>query len=186
MPVTDRSTNIIIMKTLVLTVIGEDRPGIVAELSELVEKHQGNWLESHMANLGGQFAGIVQVEVNAGDAQPLTEALHLLSERGLSVVVAGAGEPAPPMPTRSLEIELLGRDHPGIVHEVTEGLADIGVTIETMSSECFSGSMSGGEMFKAVLGIVVPETLSYTAIEKTLHRISNDMMVDVLIEEPRN
>lgn len=174
------------MKTLVLTVIGEDRPGIVAELSELVERHQGNWLESHMANLGGQFAGMVEVAVDAANAGPLTESLKQLGEKGLSVVVAGAGEVVPALPTRSLEIELLGRDHPGIVHEVTEGLADIGVTIETMSTECFSGSMSGGEMFKAVLGIVVPETMSYTAIEKTLHRISNDMMVDVLIEEPRS
>ena len=174
------------MKTLVLTVIGEDRPGIVAELSELVERHNGNWLESHMANLGGQFAGMVQVAVNAPDAAPLTQSLNQLAERGLSVVVAGAGEVMPALPTRSLEIELLGRDHPGIVHEVTEGLADIGVTIETMTSECFSGSMSGGEMFKAVLKIIVPETLSYNAIEKTLHRISSDMMVDVLIEEPRS
>ena len=41
-------------------------------------------------------------------------------------------------------------------------------------------------MFKAVLGIVVPESLTYTTIETTLHRISNDMMVDVIIEEPRN
>lgn len=174
------------MKTLVLTVIGEDRPGIVAELSELVERHRGNWLESHMANLGGQFAGMVQVAIAASDAVPLTESLHQLAQQGLSVVVAGAGEIVPLLPTRSLEIELLGRDHPGIVHEVTEGLANIGVTIETMRTECFSGSMSGGEMFKAVLGIVVPETLSYSAIEQTLHRISNDLMVEVLIEEPRS
>ena len=101
------------------------------------------------------------------------------------MVVAGAGDVPAVASTRSLEIELLGRDHPGIVHEVTEGLADIGVTIETMQTECFSGSMSGGDMFKAVLGIVVPETLTYSAIETTMHRISNDLMVDILIEEPR-
>ena len=139
-----------------------------------------------MANLGGQFAGIVQVAIEPGAVKNLTAALEQLSEKGLTVVVAGAGDAAPVLPTRSMEIDLLGRDHPGIVHEVTEGLADIGVTIETMQTECFSGSMSGGEMFKAVLGIVVPESLTYTTIETTLHRISNDMMVDVIIEEPRN
>lgn len=173
------------MKNLVLTVIGADRPGIVAELSRLIEQHHGNWLESHMANLGGQFAGIVQVAIEPGKADGLSQALQRLDEQGLAVVVAGAGDTSPPLPTRSLEIELLGRDHPGIVHEVTEGLADIGVTIESMQTECFSGSMSGGEMFKAVMGIVVPESLTYATIETTLHRISNDLMVDVLIEEPR-
>lgn len=174
------------MKNLVLTVIGNDRPGIVAELSQLIEQHQGNWLDSHMANLGGQFAGIVQVAIEPGKAEILSQALQQLDKQGLSVVVAGAADVLPAMPTRSLEIELLGRDHPGIVHEVTEGLADIGVTIETMETECFSGSMSGGDMFKAVLGIVVPETLTYATIETTLHRISNDLMVDILIEEPRH
>ena len=41
---------------LVLTVIGKDRPGIVELLSQIVAAHEGNWLESRMAHLAGEFA----------------------------------------------------------------------------------------------------------------------------------
>ncbi|MBL8502453.1 MAG: glycine cleavage system protein R, partial [Rhodocyclaceae bacterium] len=46
---------------LVLTVIGDDRPGLVGELSAAISSHQGNWLESSMSHLAGKFAGIVKV-----------------------------------------------------------------------------------------------------------------------------
>ena len=42
---------------LLLTYVGEDRPGIVQELSALVSAHGGNWL-SKMSRMGGRFAGI--------------------------------------------------------------------------------------------------------------------------------
>ena len=41
---------------LVLTIIGEDRPGIVESLAEIISDHSGNWLESSMSQLAGKFA----------------------------------------------------------------------------------------------------------------------------------
>ena len=51
------------MTDLVLTLIGPDRPGLVESLAKRVTAHGGNWVESRMAHLAGQFAGILRVEV---------------------------------------------------------------------------------------------------------------------------
>ena len=73
---------------LVLTVIGDDRPGLVGELSAAISAHQGNWLESSMAQLAGKFAGIVEVSVDAAQADALRDALGRLA--GLKVTVESA------------------------------------------------------------------------------------------------
>src|SRR5436189_3912325 len=74
-------------RSLVMTVIGQDRPGLVESVADLVASHGGNWLESRMSRLGGQFAGILRVEVQADKEQGLVSELKALSARGLSVVV---------------------------------------------------------------------------------------------------
>ena len=51
------------LANLVMTVIGADRPGLVEMVATRVADHGGNWLESRMCRLGGQFAGILRVEV---------------------------------------------------------------------------------------------------------------------------
>ncbi len=51
------------MKQLVITIVGQDQPGIVETLSAVVADHDGNWLSSSLSNLAGQFAGIIEVAV---------------------------------------------------------------------------------------------------------------------------
>ena len=48
---------------MLISFIADDRPGLVKSLSEVVNAHQGNWLESRMAKLSGKFAGVVRVAV---------------------------------------------------------------------------------------------------------------------------
>ena len=172
------------MNTHVLTVIGPDRPGIVAELSKVIAGHGGNWLDSQMANLAGQFAGIVKLSVDSGQTEALQASLEQLQTRNLHVTLMDSQGDLN-VDRQNLEIGLLGRDHPGIVHDVTEALARVGATIQTMQTECFSGSMSGGDMFKAQIGVVLPADTEFDQLEESLHQVSNDLMVDVLIEEPR-
>ena len=88
------------LTSLVVTVIGPDRPGLVSELSDRGKAHGASWAESRMQSLAGQFAGIVRFEVDAARAEPLAAALAGLEALGLRVViargeedVAGAGFP---------------------------------------------------------------------------------------------
>ena len=72
---------------LVMTIIGPDRTGLVESVARVVAEHGGNWLESRMSRLGGEFAGILRIELPADKRQPLLDALQKLQGAGLTVVV---------------------------------------------------------------------------------------------------
>src|SRR6185437_9456716 len=109
--------------SLVMTVIGNDRPGLVDSVASIVAEHGGNWLESRMSRLAGQFAGIVHVEVPAENELALTKALKTLDARGLTVVVhSGQRKAAAGRQTSVLEI--VGQDRPGIVRQISHTLAE--------------------------------------------------------------
>ena len=126
---------------LVMTVIRKDRTGLVESIARLVADHGGNWLESRMCRLGGEFAGILRVHVPAERRAALEHALAKLSS--LSVVVR-ADEPARAAAEPVfVTLEVIGPDRPGIVREITHALAAQGANVEELSTECSSGPMSG-------------------------------------------
>ena len=74
--------------SLVVTAIGTDRPGIVRQLSERAQGFGANWAGSRMANIAGQFAGMVHFEVPTANVDALTAALQGLESAGLRIVIA--------------------------------------------------------------------------------------------------
>src|SRR5205807_1108719 len=79
------------LATLVMTAIGADRPGLVQMVAARVADHGGNWLESRMCRLGGQFAGILRVEVATERRDELVNALRTLEADGLRVIIHAEG-----------------------------------------------------------------------------------------------
>src|SRR5512140_2309122 len=110
------------MTDLVLTLIGPDRPGLVEAVSEVVAAHGGNWLESRMAHLAGKFAGVLRVEVAEEQAAALEIALGRLEGSGLKVVVERSAR-VEPARQKAMEIERVGLDRPGLLHEISTLLA---------------------------------------------------------------
>ena len=135
------------MTTLVLTVIGDDRAGLVQTLSEVIAKHHGNWTTSQMAELAGKFAGIVLVDVDEAHTAALTAALEPL--RGMLDITVQEGRAADPASSNRLEVEIVGADRPGIVREITEVIARVGGSIETLTSSVSEAPMAGGMLFTA-------------------------------------
>jgi glycine cleavage system regulatory protein len=169
--------------TLVMTVIGRDRPGLVESVARVVAQNGGNWLESRMSRLGGQFAGILRVEVPANNAQHLTNALQALSAEGLTVVVH-PDQQAPSTPPARLNIlEIVGQDRPGIVNQITHALAEHKVNVEELETECASAAMSGETLFKARAKLSIPESASPSDIRKRLEKIAEDLIVEISLEE---
>src|SRR5215472_9516074 len=101
--------------SLVLTVLGEDRPGLVESLAYIITAHEGNWLESRMAHLAAQFAGILRVSVHDANSAGLVNALQGLASHGLQVVVSKSTSHAPAPDSRWLTLDLVGNDHLGII-----------------------------------------------------------------------
>ena len=171
------------LATLVMTIIGADRPGLVELVSARVADHGGNWLESRLSHLGGQFAGLVRVAVPEERAAALTRTLTELEKQGLRVVIqsAGDGQPAPGL---VVVLSLVGHDRPGIVRQITGVLAEHQVNVEEFSSECVSAPMDGSTLFQAQATVSVPPTSSLAAVRRDLEKIAADLMVDVQLNPP--
>ncbi len=170
-------------QSLVMTVIGTDRPGLVERLSAIIEEHGGNWEESRMVELAGKFAGLLHVHVPAERAGALETALAGLER--LSVVVARAPEELPaPQATHALALDLEGQDHPGIVHRVAAAIAAKGINVEELETELGAAPMTGQKMFRARARLKAPKSVSLEDLTEDLEELAADLMVEVRVEEP--
>lgn len=166
---------------LVMTVLGKDRTGLVESLASLVAEHGGNWLESRMCRLGGEFAGILRVHVPSERLAALTKAIEKLHERGLTVAMRPDAAPEAPAGRHLMNLELVGHDRPGIVRQLTAALAARGVNVEELSTECVSAPMSGETLFKAGARLLVPADCDSQKLRAELEKVAADMMVDLRI-----
>ena len=170
-------------KALVLTVIGEDRPGLVEALAELISVHGGSWDESRMARLAGHFAGVVQVHLPDEEAAGLIADLPRLADRGLEVSVVDSDWSMAEVDHRdSLHLELVGQDRPGIVREISSALARLGVSVQDLRTVVESAPMSGERLFRARAELAPPAGVELESITGALERLADDMMVDITFE----
>ena len=167
--------------SLVVTVIGADRPGIVREMSDRAREFGANWAESRMASLAGQFAGIVPLEVPEANAEPLAKALSMLDTSGLRVVVARSEARQPLRGRRSVALELVGHDRPGIMRDFSSRLAEQGVSIDELHTEIVSAAMSAERLFKVKAVLIVPDALADDNLRNALEALANEMMVDIAL-----
>jgi glycine cleavage system regulatory protein len=165
--------------SIILTLIGPDRPGLVRLLAELVAERGGSWLESRMARLAGQFAGVVRIAVPALAAAPLIAALEGLADHGLrvSLEVAAAEEARPPQ--AGFVLEVVGNDRPGIVRDFTRALSACGVNIEELTTDVLSGSFSGETLFRATARLCGPSADAAVRVRAALEHLGNELMVDI-------
>ena len=168
--------------SLVLTIVGPDRPGLVNLISDRATAHGANWLESRMANLAGQFAGIVRLQVPDAKVEALATSLADLEAEGLRITVS-RGEYRAAGGMRRLNLELVGQDRPGIMRDISGVLARHGVSIDELVTDCVSGSMSGEALFRARAQLHVPAGVETRALRRTLEDLANDLMVDVTLDE---
>jgi glycine cleavage system regulatory protein len=165
---------------LVLTVIGDDRRGLVNALSDVVARHHGNWERSEMAELAGKFAGIVLVTVPDDDRAALVHDLGLLRDQGLLDVTAAVSDTAADMTAGSrLTMSLVGNDRPGIVRDLSGVLTTHGVSIEELRTSTREAPMAGGTLFEAEATLVVRSDHDLAALQQAIEQLAGELMVDI-------
>jgi len=164
-------------KRLVLNLMGPDQPGIVDNLADVIAAHGGNWEQSSMARLGGNFAGILMISVADEDADELVKVLESLDSTCLSVTIA----PPKIIPRTGtvVDLEIVGQDHVGIVHDISHVLADLKVNVDEFESYVEPASVSGGNVFRAHVCIRVPDGLDVDEVRDKLENIASDLMIDL-------
>ena len=166
-----------------MTILGEDRPGVVEFVAKAVSDHGANWLESRMAHLAGQFAGIVHVEVAEDQLQTLVDALRSLEQKGLQIIVQADAAGSADSSFAPLNMEVVGGDRPGIVRELSHVLASHEVNVEEFQTECITAPMSGDRLFRATARLRLPNGFSIEALQAALEGIASDLMVDIQLRQ---
>ena len=172
------------MDHLVLTVFAPDKPGQVERIAQCIAEHGGNWLESRMSRMAGQFAGILRVGVPAEAYDELVDALQGLSTQGIRVMIAESSIEQS-CTWKPIAMELVGNDRPGIVRDITRLLNEQGVSLERLVTEVRTAPMSSEPLFHAEAILAVPLTLSLDVLQSRLETLADDLMVElVLRSEP--
>ncbi len=166
------------MALLVLSVVGSDRPGLTQALAAAVLSAGGNWLESHLSQLGGLYVGSVLVELEADGADGLRAAVSTVDAHGLEVRIAPAVE-APAEAGEALLFSLVGQDRLGIVSQVTAILSGLGANIETFRTWVEAEAHSGAPLFHMTARLRLPATLQAGEVQAALEAISAEIMVDI-------
>lgn len=163
---------------LIMTVLGSDRQGLVNSLADTVARHGGNWLDSRMARLAGQFAGIVRIECPAATVDGLLNELRTPGIPGLTVQAVREMMEKPAV-RRTLIVDVMGHDRPGIVREFSAAITKAGGNVEELTTGLVSAPMSGSPMFQAHGVISIPETMEAAVLIKAIESLGGDLTVDV-------
>src|SRR5262249_809891 len=136
------------MPQFILTAVGDDRPGLVGELTGQLHSAGANILDSRMVNLRGRFAVIVLFE--AADAAAIRQKVPAAAEKvGLT---ANLNEHIPPAGVHSISglpfrLKTYSLDQPGLVHAVSTVLRNHRVNIEDLSAWQESAAFAGDALF---------------------------------------
>ena len=163
---------------LVLTVIGDDKPGLVEALSRAIASNSGNWLESSMSQLAGKFAGILRVSVADTEAEKLIAALQNLSP-DLKLLIERAAADGAGDSSLSVALNLVANDRPGIIREISRALAGLSINVENLSTRCVSAPMSGETLFKAEALLTVPAGFKLERLQLELEDLADDLIVEI-------
>ncbi|WP_031568694.1 glycine cleavage system protein R [Rheinheimera texasensis] len=164
------------MKQLVLTLIGQDKAGLVEQLATLIADYHGNWTASNLSHLAGYFAGILQVEVAEQHVAALTAALQQMQDLDIRVQ---HGVDSRVNQQKLLRFVITGNDRPGIVRELSSVIKHKGTNIIHFESSKQSAPNWGVPLFNAIATVELPEGLNKDEVVRALEDIASDVMVDV-------
>jgi len=163
------------MKHLVISFVGQDKPGLVDTLSNIITEHKGNWQASSMHQMSGLFAGVLEIAVPAPNAAALSAEIKALDDIE-SIVKTAAGDATEQ--DASIVLELTANDRSGIVQEISSVIHHQGGNLLKLVSTQESAAHSGHGLFKAKATVAVNEGNTDELID-ALEHLADDLMVDI-------
>jgi glycine cleavage system regulatory protein len=165
------------LKSIVITFIGDDRPGIVEAISRIIASHQGEWVESRLVNLSGKFAGVLRANLPEEECDAFSADIKS-GTKGLKITIEQAHIDIDEK-GKSYKLELVGQDRPGIIHRISSVLVANGATVDEMDSEVVEASMSGEKLFKANIILCLAKGYSIDDLSDVLEELANELIVDI-------
>ena len=171
-------------KHLVITIVGPDKRGLVADITERVADYHGGIEESRMSRLGGEFAIIMLVSLDESQKDACLTALEKFREQGMEIfsretTFERTQKFAGFVP---YEISVWGADHEGIIHSVTEYLADEYVQLEDIETEVTKAPITGTPLFSMVAEVQAQPTLTIHQLRDKMDDLSDELGVDISVK----
>ena len=163
---------------IVLTVIADDKPGLVGSLSQIIASNSGNWLESSMSQLAGKFVGILRVSVDDDRVEKLIEELNGLSSE-IKLIIEKTVDESAGQQSQMVELSLVGNDRAGIIKEISAAVSELGINMERLNTECVPAPMSSDALFKAKATLEVPENVALEQLQNKLEQLADDLIVEI-------
>ena len=165
------------MAQLVVSFIGEDRPGIIDEMSQCIKAADASWAASRLCRLAGKFSGILLIEVKPGQVQALTETLKAMSKGALTLLVENGNDEETLVADTSIQV--VGNDRPGIVKDIAGIFAAEGINVIELKTDVNSAPMSGTHLFEAIFKIAEKDANKREAVCSRIEALASDLMVEI-------
>ncbi len=178
------------MKTyFILSALGKDRPGIVADVSEVIYECGGNIEDSSMSLLRNHFALLLLFSTEREEVnQKLSSGLKRLEwEKNLTVfyspITFEEAYPKVKEQTDPYKITTSGVDHAGIVFKVCQLLADRGINIVDMETRRVLSAESGTPLFEMDIDVEIPRSVSEKTFREDLHHLADQLLIDLVLRK---
>lgn len=172
------------MIELVLTIIGRDRAGVVAELADVVRFHEANWKRSELAEISGTFAGVVIVDVDDDRADELLTNLLILRQQGLHITAEQVAEPVDaPEAAQQVRLRFTGDDRPGIVHEVSTTISEFGISISRLATVIDTSGDGEHHQFEITTELSVPFAVDLDAVLEAIGQLTDNLGIALHVED---
>jgi glycine cleavage system transcriptional repressor len=158
-------------QSLAITVLGHDRPGIIAEVTGVLAGLGGNLEDSSMTLLRGHFAWTLLVRTDASLQEVAPRLAHLVEE-GLVVSVLPVPEPSGvAVPGSAYLLSVHGADRPGIVSGLTAVVAEAGGNITDLTTRL------GGGLYLLLAEVALPADTDVDALAARIGAVAADLGV---------
>lgn len=173
-------------KNLVITALGNDKPGIVNELSKAILDHGGNITESRMMVLGGEFAIMLLITGNQENIDNVNAAIDSIGKALKLTLIAKETQPQEKSIKRlPYQVTVVSMDHPGIVHNISDFLLSHNLNIEEIETTTYPAAHTGTPMFSLKMTISIPADSSVRSLRDEFITFCDDLNLDASLDNKR-
>jgi glycine cleavage system transcriptional repressor len=166
----------------VLSALGPDRPGLVAQITQFLTARGLNVEESRMAVLGAEFGVMILVSGTPDEVVSLENGRgELEAKTGLGILVRRTKSPEEHRKSATVPCVVTAEalDQEGIVSAVSAALHAAGVNIVSLETTAYEAPVTGSPLFRMEARIDVPPTVGVGRIRKAMAEVAESENLDI-------
>ena len=155
---------------LVISALGEDRPGIVDELSNIIYKHSLNIEDSRMTVLGGEFAILLLVSGDQSSIDAIQTQVHEIEQAlQMRLLIKVTSDSSPIENAIPYAVEVAALDHPGIVNNISSFFSERDINIVDLYGD------RKAEEFVLIGQLEIPEQWDIRMLQADLEQMGSEL-----------